>query len=133
MTLMSTEPEAEDWYSALAAGWAERQRREDERWYIPPGGLFTTYCSIWIDGVSRPCPQIRGHTGKCGLPPDKGPEWECRRGCPDGECYCPMPGDVPINPACGHLRTDLCDTGCGVCTRCDGCYCAEVGPFWAFW
>ncbi|MFM9625328.1 hypothetical protein ACKI14_46340 [Streptomyces turgidiscabies] len=117
-----------DWYAQLAAGWAERQRREDEKWAIPEGGAFITHCARWVDAYSRACPQGRHHPGPCGLPPDDGPS--CRRDCPDGECYCPAPGETPINPACGHLRSAMCGTGCGNCTHCVGCYCAEIGPFW---
>lgn len=29
-----------------------------------------------------------------------------------------------VNPVCGHHMGQKCD-GCGVCTMCDGCYCAE--------
>lgn len=29
-----------------------------------------------------------------------------------------------VNPVCGHHMGEKCD-GCGVCTMCDGCYCAE--------
>lgn len=30
-----------------------------------------------------------------------------------------------VNYACGHWLGNKCD-GCGVCTTCDGCYCAEL-------
>lgn len=30
-----------------------------------------------------------------------------------------------VNPACGHHLRAAC-AGCGVCTSCDGCYCAEL-------
>ncbi|AIG81290.1 Hypothetical protein AJAP_42615 (plasmid) [Amycolatopsis japonica] len=33
--------------------------------------------------------------------------------------------DNDVNPICGHYLGNLC-TGCGVCTTCDGCYCAEL-------
>lgn len=31
-----------------------------------------------------------------------------------------------VNPACGHHLRALCG-GCGVCVKCDGCYCVERG------
>lgn len=30
-----------------------------------------------------------------------------------------------VNPVCGHWLGNQCD-GCGTCTACDGCYCAEL-------
>ncbi|MEW1723906.1 hypothetical protein [Streptomyces sp. NPDC093109] len=49
---------------------SERERdRDDALWHIPPDEMFTTYCSRWIEGVSRACPQLRHHRGRCGLPP----------------------------------------------------------------
>lgn len=111
-----------DWYAEVAAGWAERQRLEDEKWRIPEGSLFVTVCGKWVDGAGRACPQGIGHTGKCGLPPEGGPS--CRRNCPEGECFCPLPGDPGINPACGHTRAEEC-LDCRCCKVCDGCYCYE--------
>lgn len=49
---------------------SEREReRDDALWFIPPGEMFTTRCSVWIDRVGRACPQLRLHRGPCGLPP----------------------------------------------------------------
>ncbi|MFJ8158429.1 hypothetical protein [Streptomyces sp. NPDC094468] len=49
---------------------AENEReRDDSLWTIPPEGLFTLYCSRWIDRVGRSCPQLSHHRGPCGLPP----------------------------------------------------------------
>lgn len=110
-----------DWYGELAAGWAERQRLEDAQWRIPDGALFVTVCGRWVP-PNRACPQTIHHGGACGLPPESGPS--CRRGCPGGECFCPMPGDPAINPACGHTRTEQCQE-CMCCRVCDGCYCYE--------
>ncbi|WP_221360904.1 hypothetical protein [Streptomyces beigongshangae] len=48
----------------------ENEREQDEAlWTIPSEGMFTLYCSRWIDRVSRPCPQRSHHRGPCGLPP----------------------------------------------------------------
>ncbi|MGW5442720.1 hypothetical protein [Streptomyces asiaticus] len=113
-----------DWYAEVVAGWAARQRAEDEKWRIPEGALFVTVCGRWVDGVGRACPQGIAHSGPCGLPPE-GEDDGCRRNCPDGECYCPIPGESPINPACGHLQSSMCDYGCGCCTLCVGCHCWE--------
>lgn len=111
-----------DWYAELAAGWAERQRIEDEKWCIPDGALFVTVCGRWVDGAGRACPQGIGHAGTCGLPAEDGPS--CKRGCPDGECFCPLPGDPAINPACGDTRAEQCPD-CMCCRVCVGCHCYE--------
>lgn len=47
---------------------SERER-DDALWTIPPDGMFTLYCSRWIDRVGRACPQLSHHRGPCGLPP----------------------------------------------------------------
>ncbi|MFM9812902.1 hypothetical protein ACKI16_30875 [Streptomyces scabiei] len=49
---------------------SENEREQDEAlWTIPPDGMFTLYCSRWIDRVGRSCPQLSRHRGPCGLPP----------------------------------------------------------------
>ncbi|MDX2802672.1 hypothetical protein [Streptomyces scabiei] len=47
----------------------QMRERDDALWHIPAGGMFTTYCSRWIDRVGRACPQFRHHPGPCGLRP----------------------------------------------------------------
>ena len=111
-----------DWYTQVAAGWAERQRIEDAKWRIPDGSAFVTVCARWVDGAGRACPQTVHHSGPCGLAPEDGPS--CRRGCSDGECFCPLPGDPAINPACGDTRSEQCPD-CRCCTVCVGCHCDD--------
>ncbi|MFD1278032.1 hypothetical protein ACFQ51_56790 [Streptomyces kaempferi] len=81
-------------------------------------------CFKWVPGATDPtCRQPPNHDGPCGLAPD--PNQRCaRRGCPAGECFCPLPGDPAINPACGHTRSEQC-RDCMCCMVCDGCYCYE--------
>ena len=34
------------------------------------------------------------------------------------------PGGGDVSPICGHLLVNTC-ASCGVCTKCDSCYCGE--------
>ncbi|MFM9735184.1 hypothetical protein [Streptomyces niveiscabiei] len=45
------------------------RQQEEDAWHIPPGEFFSIRCSRWVPGKGRPCPQYKGHRGKCGLPP----------------------------------------------------------------
>ncbi|CAK7288570.1 hypothetical protein SGPA1_80034 [Streptomyces misionensis JCM 4497] len=76
-------------------------------------------CFQWVPGAKDPvCRQVPNHAGPCGPAPDL--NQLCGRGCPAGECVCPLPGEPGINPACGHTRTEQCQE-CMCCRVCDGC------------
>lgn len=45
------------------------REKDPALWFIPPGGAFASHCARWIDRLGRVCPQFRGHSGPCGLPP----------------------------------------------------------------
>jgi hypothetical protein len=44
--------------------------------------------------------------------------------CAPDECHC-INDFGKFNTACGCLESSRCSGGCGVCTNCDSCYCAE--------
>jgi hypothetical protein len=92
-------------------------RRGDVRSYMARHGVTYTQALRALDAGGPP--DDRAEQTSAGLVPVRPVD----RGGPRMPAVVTREHDV--NPVCGHWLGSQC-VGCGVCTTCDGCYCAEL-------